>query len=93
MQRYSLIRYWMNQKQFDLPEDPRKIREWSTIMAITGVLNAIDRGTIKAGTDVLVHGAGLYTEDDYQKIPPSDVHTLEKENAIEQIASTLKNLY
>ncbi|MGW0735554.1 DUF6002 family protein [Streptomyces sp. NPDC002851] len=47
-----------------LPADPRRLREWSLVMAVTGVLNGIDRGLI-GDRDILVHASGSYSEDDY----------------------------
>ncbi|MEU3199945.1 DUF6002 family protein [Streptomyces sp. NPDC006996] len=45
-----------------LPDDPGTIREWSLVKAFTGVMMAIERGLIKPGTAVVVHGSGFYTD-------------------------------
>jgi hypothetical protein len=50
-----------------LPADPRRLREWSLVMAVTGLLNGLDRGLIADG-DILIHGSGSYADDDYQPI-------------------------
>ncbi|OKI20344.1 DUF6002 family protein [Streptomyces sp. CB03911] len=54
-----------------LPADPRRLREWSLVMAVTGVLNGIDRGLI-GDRDILVHASGSYGEDDYTVLSPAD---------------------
>lgn len=53
-----------------LPADPRKLREWSMVMAVTGVLNGIDRGLID-DRDVLIHASGSYGDDDYTELSPA----------------------
>jgi hypothetical protein len=57
----------------ELPADPRKLREWSLVMALTGVLNGIDRGLV-SDRDILVNATGSYTEDDYT--PLSSEHSV-----------------
>lgn len=51
-----------------LPTDMRTLREWSLAMALTGVLNAIDRGLVEPGRDIVVHGSGSYTTAEYQPL-------------------------
>lgn len=48
-----------------LPLNFDDIRERSLSMAITGVLNAIERKIIPVGSEVLVHASGIYSEGDY----------------------------
>lgn len=68
LSRYPRLRAWLAPVGVRLPADPRRVREWSLVMALTGVLNAIDRGLVPAGVDVVVHGSGFYAADDYQPI-------------------------
>lgn len=56
----------------ELPTDPRRLREWSLVMAVTGTLNAVDRGLLPDSDDVLIHGSGSYTDQDYRPMP--DAH-------------------
>lgn len=56
-----------------LPADPRELREWSLVMAWTGALNAIDRGLIAPGTEIVIHGTGWYGAGDYQPPQPQEV--------------------
>ena len=93
LERYPLTRLWLNKINYQLPSDPRKLREWSLIMVFTGVLNAIDRGIITADSDVLIHGSGFYTKDDYQHLSATDYHMIEKNDAVERIGATLAELY
>ncbi|SHN27316.1 DUF6002 family protein [Actinacidiphila paucisporea] len=63
--RYPLVRDLLRPAGVELPSDPRQLREWSLVMAMTGVLNALDRGLLDE-TEVLVHGSGSYDAGDYQ---------------------------
>jgi len=56
-----------------LPADFRTLREWSLVMVLTGVFNAIDRGLIGDGQDVVVHGSGSYTSADYYPMERADL--------------------
>lgn len=68
LQRYPLARQWLAGSSRPLPGDFRSLREWSLVMAVTGVLNSLDRGLVKPGGEVLVHGTGSYTTGDYRPI-------------------------
>jgi hypothetical protein len=54
-----------------LPDDPSQLREWSLVMALTGVLNAIDRGLVPDGKEIVIHGSGSYTAQDYAPLAPN----------------------
>jgi hypothetical protein len=54
---------------FHVPDDPAAVREWSLMMACTGVLNGLDRGLVEASHDVVVHGSGWYTDKDMEPLP------------------------
>ncbi|MFG3604257.1 DUF6002 family protein [Micromonospora chersina] len=62
-QRYPVARDWLANAGLNLPADPEQLREWSIVMALTGVCNAIDRGLVPAGHDIVVHGTGSYADD------------------------------
>jgi hypothetical protein len=66
--RYPGLRADLERLGFAAPADPGEVREWSLMMALTGVTNAIDRGLIKPDHDVLVHGSGWYTAADYETL-------------------------
>lgn len=38
-------------------------------MAVTGTLNAADRGLLPDSEDVLIHGSGSYSDQDYCPLP------------------------
>ncbi|SFP43105.1 hypothetical protein SAMN05421810_102563 [Amycolatopsis arida] len=68
LDRYGQIATLLANAGVDLPADPRSLREWSLVLAMTGVLNAIDRGLLDAD-EVVVHGSGSYSAADYTPIP------------------------
>ena len=70
LQRYPLLRELFAATSVALPDDPSQLREWSLVMALTGVLNAIDRGLVPDGKEIVVHGSGSYTAQDYAPLAP-----------------------
>jgi len=71
LERYPLVRQWLAGTDRPLPADPRRLREWSLVMAFTGVLNALDRGLSDVDRDVVVHGTGTYGLGDYPALEES----------------------
>ncbi|MFF5177247.1 DUF6002 family protein [Micromonospora sp. NPDC000316] len=69
LQRYAEVRVLLGTAGIELPADPRQLREWSLVMALTGVVNAIDRGLLKQ-PEVIVHGSGYYTSGDFEPLAP-----------------------
>ncbi|MFL6139727.1 MAG: DUF6002 family protein [Frankiaceae bacterium] len=69
--RYPALRALLAGTGRPLPADPRTLREWSLVMALTGACNAIDRGLVEDGRDVVVHGSGSYSTADYEPLEPS----------------------
>jgi Family of unknown function (DUF6002) len=69
-QRYPMLRQLLAPAGCTLPADPADLREWSLVMALTGVLNGIDRGLV-AEDDILVHGSGSYQAADFDPISHS----------------------
>jgi hypothetical protein len=68
LERYGQVRALLTGTQASLPADPRELREWSLVMAVTGTLNAIDRELIDPDDDIVIHGSGSYTVHDYQPL-------------------------
>ncbi|ANS67694.1 hypothetical protein SLINC_5470 [Streptomyces lincolnensis] len=66
--RYREIRRLTARAGLTLPSDPAELREWSLVMAFTGVLYAIDRGLV-AEEDIVVHGSGSYSAADFVPLP------------------------
>jgi hypothetical protein len=85
--RYPRLQRWFEGLDRPLPVDFRTIREWSLVMALTGVMNAADRGLLPADHDVVVHGCGFYTASDY--VPLERSATMDV-NTVEDIVSALR---
>ncbi|MFF5718300.1 DUF6002 family protein [Streptomyces buecherae] len=84
--RYPFLRAWLDVASVPLPADFRKLREWSTAMALTGALNAIDRGLVPAGREMAIHGSGTYTDDHFD---PFDAHSAKTIETAEDVADIL----
>ncbi|MET9258675.1 DUF6002 family protein [Amycolatopsis sp. NPDC004079] len=69
--RYAAVRDLLNAAGRPMPDDHAELREWSLVMAMTGVLNAIERRLVPAGTEIVLHASGTYTAADYQPIEPA----------------------
>ncbi|MBG0828717.1 hypothetical protein HS041_13155 [Planomonospora sp. ID67723] len=83
--RYPQVRELLAGTGCELPADFRRLREWSLVMALTGVLNAVDRGLADDWRDVVVHGSGRYTSADYTPLEPeamTEVATVEDVAAV-----------
>ncbi|SBT43929.1 hypothetical protein GA0070621_1925 [Micromonospora narathiwatensis] len=65
LERYPMLRDWFDGDRPMLPTDPDELREWSIVMGLTGVLNAIDRGLVPAGHEIVLHGSGCYGGSDF----------------------------
>lgn len=60
MDRYPIIRSMLKNTNIDMPGDPRKINEWALIMAMTGVMEAIDRQIIGDRSEITIQSSGFY---------------------------------
>lgn len=76
LERFGLARSFLEQAGMKVPANPTMIQEWSIIMAITGVLNAIDRGIIRE-EDILVHGSGLYARSGFDPLETEATHAVD----------------
>lgn len=75
LERYATIRSLLASTGATLPADPRRLREWSLVMAFTGVLIAAERDLLPPnGKEIVVHASGSYTVDDYVPILPESTH-------------------
>ncbi|MEU0896310.1 DUF6002 family protein [Streptomyces massasporeus] len=68
LSRYGEIRTLLAGADIALPVDPRELREWSLVMALTGVLTGIERGLLDTD-EVVVHGSGSYSVRDFTPLP------------------------
>lgn len=83
--RYGEIRSLLANTDINLPSDPRALREWSLVMALTGALNAIDRDLIDPDEDILVHGSGSYSVADFEALPSHHTATAADVNELTAI--------
>lgn len=83
--RYPVIREWLAGAGIALPADSGKLREWSLVMALTGVVHAIERGLLPPGAQVVVHASGSYADGDYEPLPQPRTATVESVADIRQV--------
>jgi hypothetical protein len=76
LQRYGQARALLREAGTPVPASPMAIREWSSIMAVVGVLNAIDRDLIPE-SEILVHGSGSYAAADFEALPAGELPSAE----------------
>ena len=67
-----------------LPPDPADLREWALVMALTGVLNAVDRDLLPDPADIVVHGSGSYGTADYRPVDPSHARPVAGEDDVSE---------
>lgn len=77
LHRYPEIRARFAGYERGLPADVRTLREWSLVMAMTGVLNAVDRGLVDRGADIVVHGSGWYSAAEYTPVDRTMTSTVD----------------
>lgn len=73
LSRYPVLKRMLAETGLSLPPDPRDLREWSMVMVLTGVLNAIDRELVPPKSEMLVHITGSYASQDFTALPASYV--------------------
>ncbi|MBO8192082.1 hypothetical protein ITI46_10450 [Streptomyces oryzae] len=69
--RYPSVRAMLRPAGIELPSDPARLAEWSLVMTLTGVMNAVERGLLTE-PEVVVHGTGSYGADDEGRAPVPD---------------------
>lgn len=68
---YPRLRQLLAPLGTELPADPRDVREWSLVKAVTGVFLAADRGLLPERAEIVIHGSGLYTDRLLAPLPVS----------------------
>ena len=86
LQRYPALREQLGGDAGPLPRDPRRLREWSLVMALTGVANAAGRGLLPTGADLVVHGSGSYGDGDFAPVPDDGIRAV---RTVEDVAAAL----
>jgi hypothetical protein len=89
LSRYGQIRMMLERAGVAVPADPREILEWSVIMTLAGVMNALDRKVLSRGSSVIVHGTGLYSTGD---TPDIDARAVRLVQTPQDMASALGGL-
>ncbi|MFF2330062.1 MULTISPECIES: DUF6002 family protein [unclassified Streptomyces] len=84
LERYPYIRAVLGDAGVELPADPRAVREWSLVMAMTGILNAIDRDLVQE-RDILVHGSGSYAATAYDPLSVQDMWPVEDGSSLKDV--------
>ncbi|WP_327279919.1 MULTISPECIES: DUF6002 family protein [unclassified Streptomyces] len=82
--RYGQARAFLAEAGIRLPANPTAVREWSLVMAVVGILNAIDRGLVPQN-DILVHGSGSYAAGDFASMTVRDAHRVQDVEAMRQL--------
>lgn len=85
VQRYPALRRMMEASGYALPVEPGELREWSLVMALTGILNAIDRD-LTCEDEILVHGSGSYGVADFTPMAEEHLHTATDDAELAAIA-------
>ncbi len=72
LKRYGQARSLLLEAGIAIPANPTEVREWSSIMAVVGALNAIDRDLVPE-SDIVIHGSGSYSAADFEVMPARDL--------------------
>ncbi|MFD5428082.1 DUF6002 family protein [Streptomyces sp. NPDC127084] len=86
VERLDRVRGLVAEAGVAIARDPSLIREWSLVKAFTGVLVARERGLIAESADVVVHGAGYYSDD---LIDPFPAGYLGRADTAEELAGAV----
>ncbi|WP_320068923.1 DUF6002 family protein [Micromonospora sp. RTGN7] len=79
LERYGQVRALLGNAGMHVPANPTAIREWSLIMAMTGILNAIDRDLVPEN-DIVVHGSGSYSVGSFDELTLRDMHEVDTDD-------------
>jgi len=92
MQRYSECAQLLTSTPVKLPADPRDLKEWSLVMALTGCLNAIDRQLLIGMDGCTIHASGSYCRQDYEAMPTDGLSFVSSaEEMMEKLCGTYKS--
>jgi hypothetical protein len=73
LRRYDELRWRLAAADIHLPADSGRLRDWSLVMALTGVMNAVDRNLLDDVPEVVVHASGCYSTEDREALPRTAV--------------------
>ncbi|WP_338676246.1 DUF6002 family protein [Streptomyces sp. SCSIO 30461] len=86
IERLDRVRGLVAEAGIAIARDPSLIQEWSLVKAFAGVLVARERGLIAESADVVVHGAGYYSDD---LIDPFPAEHLGRADTTEELAGAV----
>ncbi|MER5300786.1 DUF6002 family protein [Streptomyces lasiicapitis] len=86
LDRFDRVRDLAARAGVDIDADPSRIREWSLIKMLTGILVGRERGLIAPGTEVVAHASGYYTDE---TLPPLPVEHTEPVRTAPELAKVL----
>ncbi|GGS14650.1 hypothetical protein GCM10010252_62660 [Streptomyces aureoverticillatus] len=86
LDRFDRVRELAARAGVAIDGDPARIREWSLIKVLTGILVARERGLVPSGTQILAHASGYYTDE---TIPPLPVEHTEPVRTAPELAKVL----
>jgi Family of unknown function (DUF6002) len=69
LDRFADVRALASHAGIDITPNPEEIREWSLVKVLTGVLVARERGLVPAGTQIVAHASGYYTDEMLPAVP------------------------
>lgn len=84
LKRYGQARSLLCEAGMAIPANPMAVREWSSIMAVVGTLNAIDRDLVPEN-DIVIHGSGSYSVDDFECLPVQDLPRAEDATDLQRL--------
>ncbi|UKY54131.1 DUF6002 family protein [Streptomyces inhibens] len=84
LERYGQVRSLLGDAGLRLPANPMEVREWSLVMAMVGLLNAVDRELVPE-RDILVHGSGSYAAGDFDALPAGDLHRVDDADSLRSV--------
>ncbi|HEY6748833.1 MAG TPA: DUF6002 family protein [Mycobacteriales bacterium] len=87
LERFETVRGLAKNAGIAIDPDPDRIREWSLVKVLTGVLVARERGLVARDTDVVVHASGYYTDE---LIPPLRDEHITRVRAAADVAALIR---
>lgn len=70
---YDQVRELASRAGITIETDPSRIREWSLVKGLTGVLIARDRGLLDPAADIVLHASGYFTDALIPPVPDAHV--------------------
>ena len=87
LDRFDRVRAIAGRAGIVVDADPARVREWSLVMVLTGMLVARERGLLPADTDVVVHASGYYNDE---LVPPARDEHLAHVGTADELADVVR---